>query len=104
MNAAIFCTGLLGSSHDFRLREMHAAAKDVLAQRMADAKAELLRIQRIEEGRDYYEYQSRYYTRGQTTNAVTFQQSDLARKPLDPASWSRRRSCASTSSTLSSTP
>ena len=72
------------SQHEFRVREMHTGASDVLVRRMSAAAADLDLLRRAEDARQYYEYQERYMPKGQTAGALLFQESALARKPSDP--------------------
>ena len=75
--------------HQFRVREMHRAAQDLLVKRVQDAAIELERLRHREETRDYYEYQTEYLPRDQVTATLGFQKSALNREPADPriAGW-----------------
>ena len=63
--------------------EMDREAYDVLAQRMRAAVADLELLKRKEDARHYYEYQVRYMPKGQSGSALMFQESELAREPVD---------------------
>ncbi len=85
--AAGFC--ILGwnsvvREHEFRVREMHRTAQDLLTQQMKRAVAELDRLRVVETGRDYYQYQAEHLPQGQVTQQLGFQTSELNRASRDP--------------------
>ncbi len=69
--------------HQFRVREMHRGAQDVLKQRLDAAAVDLERLRATEAKRHYYEYQDAYLPRDQVVQSLGFQESPLNRAPAD---------------------
>jgi signal transduction histidine kinase len=74
----------LKREHQYREREMHRTAQDVLTARLRDAVAELERLRERESRRHYYEYQGEYLPREQAGETVSFQRSALNAIPAEP--------------------
>ncbi|MDA1193749.1 MAG: HAMP domain-containing sensor histidine kinase [Planctomycetota bacterium] len=73
----------LANEQAFRVRDMHRGAQELLTRRINDAAIELERIQAVETGRDYYQFQREYMPQEQVAAQLGFQHTELNRPSVD---------------------